>query len=344
MNVTASAVAASLSSSLIPGAAGLSLLVAVLGMTFLLLVLGEISPKTLAVRKSARWAATVSGAMTTYMRVVSPLAGLLKTLSGAMAGASRATEGESDLTGTDMVSLVELGRSEGLLGREAEATLSLLALHDTQCIHVMRPRSAVDVLRTGWSRERFRRVAAGSGHTRFPLLDGSRERVAGYVDVRSLVLSERREEVEYHWMPSFPENARLETVLRELRASEGQMGAVFDEYGDWIGIVTIRDIMDHVLNVRRLDPTSLPEGVAVRDGGVEVPATMKLDVLSNLMGCSLRARWAETCAGLLEEATGRIPAEGEEVVVQGVSFRVLAAGRQGISRVLARRLDGGSEE
>ncbi len=341
VNITASAIAATIAAGYFPGSGGTSLAVAVGVMTFLLLVFGEISPKTLAVSRAEKWASRSSAVLSVFMKVVSPVASTLSRFSSSLASGIGVHKPGSSLSREEIIALVELGRSEGLLGSEGGATLNLLTLNESQCTDVMKPRSEVAVLRTGWNRERFRQVMKISGHTRFPVLHGPMEKVAGYIDSREFYVQGKKAPLPLHRIPSFPENAPLETVLNGLRDMDEEIGAVFDEYGDWTGIITVHDILDFFLFSSAAKPGSLPSGVSVRNGWLEIPAAMKLSVLSDLAGMEFRARFAETCGGLVQEMTGRIPEEGEEIEVSGFLFRIVAREGPRLDRIEVRRADEG---
>lgn len=322
VNITASAIATTIATGFFPESGALSLALAVGVMTFLLLVFGEISPKTLAVTHAERWASLSSRILITFMKAVTPVASAISGFSSYTASRIGVKMPGSRLSREEIIALVELGKSEGLLGSAGGATLNLLTLNESTCTDVMKPRSEVAVLRTGWSRERFENVISRAGYTRFPVLDGPMEKVAGYIDSREYMLSKDDDALSLQPLPSFPENAPLETVLKGLRDMDEEAGAVFDEYGDWAGIVTVHDILDYFLFSSALHPGTLPSGVRIREGWLEIPAAMKLSMFSELTGKDLESRYAETCGGLLQEITGRIPDEGEEIGLSGFVFRV----------------------
>jgi putative hemolysin len=291
-------------------------------MTFLLLIFGEISPKTLAVVHAEKWASKSSGVLLVFMKICTPIASTLSSFSKFVSSRIGIYGPGSRLSHQEIIALVELGQSEGLLGSEGGATLNLLTLDESQCTDVMKPRSEVAVLRTGWDEERFSEVMKGSGYTRFPVLDGPMEKVIGYVDSREYFISGDGVPLTLHDLPSFPENASLEAVLKGLRNSDEETGAVFDEYGDWTGIITVHDILDYFLFSSAAPRGALPEGVSVNGGWIELPATLKLSTLSELSGREFEAKYAETCGGLVQEITGRIPEAGEEIEISGYLFRI----------------------
>lgn len=322
VNITASAIAASITAGMFPGSKDISLALAVGVTTFMLLIFGEISPKTLAVSHAEKWTSRSSLALLVFMKICTPIAFTLSKFSKFISGKIGIKSPASRLSRDEIIAMVELGRSEGFLGSEGGATLNLLTLNESQCTDVMKPRSEVAVLRTGWNEKRFSEVMRSTGYTRFPVLDGPMEKVAGYIDSREYFISGDGEPLPIHYLPSFPENAPLEVVLKGLRDSDEETGAVFDEYGDWTGMITVHDILDYFLFSSALEPGTLPEGVSVKDGWLEIPAAMKLSILSELTGKEFHARYAETCGGLVQEVTGRIPFEGEEVKISNYLFRI----------------------
>jgi len=137
-------------------------------------------------------------------------------------------------------------------------------------------------------------------------------------------------------MPCFPENAPLDRVLEVMRSSGG-MGAVFDEYGDWTGVITVGDILDfavfHAMSGRR----DLPEGVHRRGVGFVIPGTLRVEVLERLLDADIDPEYAETCGGFLEEVTGRIPAPGEVVEHSGLRMTVLANDGPRVESIMVER-------
>ncbi len=321
VNVAASAVATVIVADLIPGSLGLGL--AVLMTTFLLLVFGEITPKTFAVANAESWARRTSGIMEVLITITSPVSATLSCMSRFAARLTRTTDSGDDLSSSEILSLMELGQTEGVLGVEASVTVAFLSLNEKQCDQAMVPRSSAVVLRSDWDRKRMNSEIRSAEFTRFPILEGTGEKVLGYVDAREFLTGSG--ELLVHDIEGFPETAPLGIVLEHLRKSGSGIGAVFDEYGDWTGIITTEDILETVVYRKLGDGMGLPPGVLRKNGGFEVPASIRLDSLSDLLERDIPAEFAETAGGLIEEVTGRIPVVGEQLEVCGCRFIVLKA-------------------
>jgi len=306
-------------SDLVPGSLGLG--ISVLALTFILLVFGEISPKTFAYSSAESWVRRTSGIMGALVAVCRPVSSVLSALSRTAARLTRTADAGEELSHQEILSLIELGRTEGVLGDEAGVTVAFLSLNEKHCGQAMIPRSSAVVLRREWTRDRMKDEITSTPFTRYPLIEGAGEKMLGYVDAREFLAGS--DDLLIHDLDTFPETAPLGHVLEQLRRSGAGIGAVFDEYGDWVGIITVEDVLETVVYRKLGEGTALPQGVLREDGGFRVPGSIRLDTLSGLLRRELTARFAETAAGLLEEATGRVPSPGEEIEACGCRFTVL---------------------
>ncbi|PIE52410.1 hypothetical protein CSA37_06385 [Candidatus Fermentibacteria bacterium] len=332
VNVAASSVAAGIVAELIPGPLGMG--AGVLVMTFLLLVLGEISPKSIARRRNRAWIEASAPVMTVMLKVFGPAADLLKYPAEV---ADRFVPGRNDPDNyreRELNILMEIARDEGFLGGEADMASAILELDQRACATAMIPREKVVSFTSDLSISEMTEKAFQSKHSAYPLVDKDNGMMSGVVDMRDLLGAG---EFRVREVPFFPESARLSTVLDGLRKAGGGIGAVVDEYGDWSGVITVSDVLSRAL-FAGMPGSPLPEGVSRSDGGFTVPAWLSLDLLSVLLeDQKLTAKYAESCGGLLQEVTGKLPVQGDEITYMGYQFRVIEMNGRTPSRILVRR-------
>lgn len=334
VNVAASFLAAGIAAELIPGALGMG--IGVLVMTFLLLVLGEISPKTLARRKNREWIEASSHVMGLMLRLLSPAAKLLTYPANLADRLLPGREGADSYMTAELYILMEMARNEGILGGEAATAVAILELDERHCVSAMVPREKVLFFMSDWGLEKMKREAEKSSQTAYPYIDSSTGLMTGVVDVRDLL---GMNEFIIRRVPFFPESARLSRVLSNLRTSGCRMGAVVDEYGDWTGIISVADILERAVFAGSADVT-LPEGVDRSGRGFLIPAGLSVDTLAALFNSeNLSARYAESCGGLLQEVTGRLPREGEVIEYSGFTFRIIRVHVNSIERIFVERTE-----
>jgi CBS domain containing-hemolysin-like protein len=318
VNVAASSLAAGITADLIPGTLGMGAGVVV--MTFLLLVLGEITPKTLARRRNREWIELFHGVVGLIVKVFSPLARLLSYPAEFIDSLVPGKEGTDGYMDSELYILMEMARNEGILGGEAATAVAILELDERQCVSVMVPREKVLFFMSDWTVDRMKAEAESSSQTAYPYIDSSTGLMTGVVDVKDLL---GRDEFRVRTVPFFPEAARLNTVLSNLRLSGSRMGGVVDEYGDWAGIVSIADILERAVFAGAAG-APLPDGVERSGSGLLIPASLSVETLASLLDSEdLSARYAESCGGLMQEVTGRLPGEGEVIEYSGFSFRIV---------------------
>ncbi|MCD4709062.1 MAG: CNNM domain-containing protein [Candidatus Sabulitectum sp.] len=334
VNVAASSLAAGITADLIPGTLGLG--IGVLVMTFLLLVLGEISPKTLARRRNREWVEASARIMGLALRLLSPAAKLLTHPAEFADRFFPGREGADSYMTAELYILMEMARDEGILGGEAATAVAILELDERHCVSAMVPREKVHFLMSDWSIDTLKEEAAKSFHTAYPYIDHSTGLMTGVVDVRDLL---GKDKFTIREVPFFPESARLNRVLSDLRAFGCRMGAVVDEYGDWTGIISVADILERAVFAGSAG-VPLPEGVNRSGHGFLIPASLPVDTLATLMNSeSLSARYAESCGGLLQEVTGRLPARGEVIEHSGFTFRIIEVHANSLERIMVERTE-----
>lgn len=325
VNVAIGTVSASVTRALFPGPLGFGL--GVLIMTFILLVLGEITPKTLARHNNERWALSAAPLIRPVTLAAAPVTRLLERMS-------LRTETGRHLNRNEIITLVEMVRGDGVVGEEALVAGAVLSLSDRQCQSVMVPRREVVVMRMDWSLARMQAEARSNPFMRYPLVRGPGEEILGMTLVRDLLGLEK---LEIREVCFFPETAPLDKALKDLRKSDGGLGVVVDEYGDWSGILTENDVLARAV----FDPAGglMPPGVRRRRDGYLVPAGLSLESLGRLVGETPDARWAESCGGYVEEISGRIPGTGESFRSGGLEFRVESASPGRVNHILVRRVE-----
>jgi CBS domain containing-hemolysin-like protein len=192
----------------------------------------------------------------------------------------------------------------------------------TQLAVVSRDASAADVIS----------AVASTGHSRLPVIDGSRDNIIGLVALRKAIAvpHERRDKVTVTALMSpvieVPETAQLGPVLVQLRDAGTQMAVVVDEYGGTSGLITVEDVVEEIIGgVRDETDPSRPASRRMADGSWRVSGQTRPDELEALSGIGLPESPAyETLGGLVMAKLGRLPRAGDSVVVDGSVVRVEA--------------------
>jgi magnesium and cobalt transporter len=250
--------------------------------------------------------------------------------------------GERQLIDADALSMIE-----GVL------QVSELAARD-----IMVPRSKMDVIDIRDAPEVFVPRVIATAHSRFPVIDGDRDKVIGILHAKELLRLYAGEKTDVRDLlrPAvfIPESKRLDALLRDFRADRHHLAIVVDEYGGTAGLITIEDVLEQIVGdiEDEFDYDEASDHVLKVEAGPAGPryrvrAMTALDTFNEATGASLVSPGFDTIGGLVTEQFGRVPRRGESVELDRFRFEVLRADARQIHlllvETLARRVGDGDD-
>jgi len=251
----------------------------------------------------------------------------LERLSLALMGEPKDRDG--------LIELLRDAEQRKLLDPEALKMMEgVMRVSETQVRDVMVPRAQMVVLEQDWSLERLIAEVVESGHSRFPVIDESRDDVLGILIVKDLLIHafDRREDFDLRSLlrPAkfIPESKRLNILLNEFRANRLHMAIVVDEYGGVAGLITIEDVLEEIVGEIDDEYDTLEGGVVFirRQGDAYiVKALTPVEDFNQYFQAELSDERADTIGGLVMMELGRLPKSGDVTDLDRFHFRVLRA-------------------
>ena len=312
-----------------------AVLLAFLVITFMHVVVGELVPKGLALSYSERIALGVSVPVRAFFFVFRPLIWFLQRSSDA---AQRAigvdpslTEGEAH-SEAELKMLLEVSTAHGEIEQdEREMLYKVFDFADKEASDVMVPRPEVVGISIELAPEEALKAVLESPYTRYPVFRESLDEIVGILHVRDLVSALHDStiaEVELAALlrPAYvvPETKDLAALLAEFRRTNQHMSVVVDEYGATQGIVTLEDLLEEIVGEIE-DEFDLPDESVERvdETTIRIDGTFPIDDFNEEFGTALHHEDYHTVAGLVFDLIGRAAEPGDEVVTNGLRFKVL---------------------
>ena len=132
-----------------------------------------------------------------------------------------------------------------------------------------------------------------------------------------------------------PEGMSLTQMLKEARRRHSQMALVVDEFGTFVGLVTIEDVLEQI--VGEIQDEYDREEAAVRKVGenvLVVDASMSLRDLASERDIVLpRGAGLRNAGGICAGAAGFIPQGGESFVFESRRYTVLEVEGRRVSKI-----------
>jgi magnesium and cobalt transporter len=236
---------------------------------------------------------------------------------------------ERDLLDADALSMIE----------------GVLQVSELRARDLMIPRSQMDVIDIAEPPEKWIPFVIETAHSRFPVIDGSRDHVIGILLAKDLL--------RYYTEPDFdvrgslrpavfiPESKPLNVLLRDFRANRNHIALVVDEYGGVSGLITIEDVLEQIVGDIE-DEYDFDESedaiIAEADGKYRVKALTEISQFNETFGTKFPDDEFDTIGGLVTDQFGRVPKRGEAVEIDDIRFEVLRADARQAELFLVNRI------
>ena len=213
---------------------------------------------------------------------------------------------------------------------EVKMIQGVLAFGSRQVREIMIPRSQINFLEQDADFKQVLEAIALTEHSRYPVLNKGRDELVGVLlakDLLKYIGKPETFEMNDVIRPALlvPESQRLNRLLAEFRNSHNHMAVVLDEYAGVTGLVTFEDVLEQIVGDID-DEHDDEEDLNIREQAPNVytvKATTSIHELNALLGTQFDTSDYETVAGLVMSEMGKIPHQGEELILNDVLFRIL---------------------
>ncbi|MDR2497312.1 MAG: hemolysin family protein [Tannerellaceae bacterium] len=318
----------------------------VIVVTYFTLVLGELVPKRIGMSYAESVARFIAGPMNLFSKLVTPFVWLLSgstTLMVRLMGIRQSEE--SKVTEEEIKAIVKEGYDVGEVQEvEQDIVERVFNLGDRNVGSIMTHRTDLVWLDVNDSNEKIRGKVQENLYNTYPVISENFNNLLGIVNLKDLFgriystdfsLRDLIRPVQY-----VPENLSVYKALEQFKNARVKYGLVTDEFGDVLGIVTLKDIMEAL--VGEMPEIGEEQEIVERaDGSFLVEGQMSFyNFLEYFDREDLYADYDyNTLSGLLLEILQHIPQIGEQVDWLDFRFEIVDMDGARIDKVLVSRIE-----
>jgi len=343
VHVMASAIAAGLLITLF-GADGV--LYASAGMTALVLIFGEVLPKTYALHRADKMAMAIAPLIRTVIMIFSPITVLITFTVRVLL----------KLCGMDMT-MVSSGHHLELLrgaielhrGPEEEVQAqramlrSVLDLADVEVFEIMTHRKSVAMIDGSLPLDQIVSEVLASAYTRLPVWKDDPDNIIGVIHAKTLVKDMQAHEgklskpdieslLSEAWY--IPESTSLFDQLQAFRQRREHFALVVDEYGSFMGVVTLEDVIEEIVGEIEDELDEVVAGVRKQPNGTYmVNGDVTIRDLNREFEWNLPDENYATVAGLILHEAQTLAEPGQAFHFYGFRFDIIRRQRNQITLV-----------
>ncbi len=222
-------------------------------MTFLILTTSEILPKSIGAKY---WKSLVPVMVPTLIGMI----WIMKPFIWMSTLITRwfTTNDDCSNIKEEIKALAKMGQASRIVDDiEYKVIINTLNLKQVDLRDVMTPRTVVHTVKPGTKIKDFDKFLSTTPFSRFPLVDEKKKLFKGYIHKSSSYKAKDDDKVDKYAreMRSFLPEARLQDVLSAMIEDHNHMAMVVDQLGNWIGIITLEDIIETILGKEIVDET-----------------------------------------------------------------------------------------
>lgn len=230
----------------------------------------------------------------------------------------------------DLIELLRRAHERFLFDAEALSMIEgVLQVSELSVRDIMVPRAQMEVIDIRESPESFLPRVVKTAHSRFPIVDGDRDRVIGILHAKDLLRLQVDPDLNIRDLlrpPVFvPESKRLNVLLHDFRADRHHLAIVVDEYGGSAGLITIEDVLEQIVgDIEDEFDSAEDEGdiFALPDGSYRLSGDTAVHHVNETFGLELPESEFDTIGGLIAHELGHVPKRGETFQLAGLQFTV----------------------
>ncbi|MFZ6743584.1 HlyC/CorC family transporter [Undibacterium sp. JH2W] len=249
----------------------------------------------------------------------------------------------------ELLEVLHDAQERNLIDADALAMIEgVFQVSDLCARDIMVPRAQMDVIDISNPIEEWMPEVLETAHSRFPAVDGDRDKVVGILLAKDLLRYYASDAFDVRDMLRpviyIPESKRLNILLRDFRANRNHIAMVVDEYGGVSGLITIEDVLEQIVgdiedeydfeeeedNILALE--SKGNGKRWRIKGLT-----DLEQFNNTLGTTLGSEHAETIGAYVADYMGELPHMGDEFSIGNLYFEVLRADAREVQMLLVEQ-------
>lgn len=337
----------------------LSVIFITLVLSYFTLIFGELVPKRIAMKKSEALALKVSGIVSGISVLFKPIVWLLSVSTNAvlrMLGIDP-NETEEQICEEDIRMMVETGGETGAIDKDEQIFIqNVFEFDDLSVGEILTHRTDLTMLWLEDTDETWEKVICSSSFSRYPVCDGSPDRVVGVLNAK-VYLREKdksRDNIMCSALePAYfvPETVKADVLFRNMKQTHNTFAVVLDEYGGLTGAVTIQDLIEKLVGDLQENPsiseTAEPQIRQIDCNTWEISGNAELDEIERAIGVTFDTEYINTFTGYIFDLLKGIPDDGQtniELKLDNISVTIKEIKDHQVVLAEIKRIDHSTEK
>jgi len=298
------------------GQGTVSVVLSILIATILVLVFGEVLPKNFAIFHKYFFIKNGSSILNIITRLLTPITLISKYFVSFFINRMRpfVPKGYPKIMKDELLSFAGTHRKKSFLNTTEKYLLqNITKIHQLNAGDIATPRVHTNVIDLAKSEKEINVSLKKFKHKFVPAYRKNIDNIKGIIDVKSYFLS--KESYKKHLQRPFfaPETKKILPLMQEMKEKRVPLSVIVDEYGGFVGIVTMEDIVEEITgDISDEFDTEESTIKRLKPGLYLVPGDTRLGDIEEITYVRFEGDLSDTLNAYIQEKYGVIPQKGNQ--------------------------------
>ncbi len=245
----------------------------------------------------------------------------------------------------EIQAFIDEAKEEGIIEKEEGVLLkSVVEFGDTVVREIMTPRVDIACIPKDSTIQKLRDLVIQVKHSRIPVYKDKIDNIEGMVIAKDLLeladdkLKNNPIEPLIREAYFVVESMKVAELLKELQKRKQKLAVVVDEHGGVSGLVTMEDLVEEIVGEIR-DEYDIDKARIVEKGPFDyvVSGDAEVEEIERLFNLEFAEEDYLTAGGLITHHLGRLPEQGEQLQIKGLSLEVLEVDQKRIKKLRIKK-------
>lgn len=312
----------------------------------ILLLIGEITPKTIAIRRNEQFSLFVAAPLTFFSKIITPIRWFIRAISDRIVNLFiRGNSRTPSILNEDVIkTIVEEGEKEGIIATlEKDYIYRIFDFGDANMDDVMTARVNMFYLPAEMPLAEMICKIKEEHYSKVPVYRGNRDNIVGILfatDLIGLDATETEQSEKILRKPYFvPITKRADELFQAFQRRKISLAIVLDEYGGVQGMVTMEDLLEMIFgDISDEYEQDNAQYEQLNDQLFRIKANMSLNEFNELMGSDIVSVEVDTIGGFVFSLFGELPQPKNSIDYLNMNFMVEKIVSNHIETLIVKRI------
>ena len=321
------------------------IMVGTLITTFLILIFSEISPKVIAAAHPERLALSCSFLLYPLLKILYPIVLFVNVF---VLGILKIFNIKINFTQNNLITMDELksiisDSGQFIPNKNKALLLNLIDLEKVTIDEIMMPHTNIESINLSQSIEDILEKIENFHHNRILVRKKDNEEIHGVLDINKLFKLYIKENMQALNQDEFvalidppyfiPSGTTIYKQMQKFQDNQEKIGLIVNEHGEFIGLVTLEDILEEVIGEFNIELPSKSSKIIFDENGWIVDGAISIRELNKKLTLNLPIQGPKTLNGLILKFFEDIPEPNTSFKISNITFEIINAQDKNVKSV-----------